>query len=46
MSYAGLVYCEDTTDPVRAKFYGDVQEKLTVMSAELLVLHAGIESHR
>ncbi|MGL4323909.1 MAG: M3 family oligoendopeptidase [Beijerinckiaceae bacterium] len=36
MSYAGLVYCEDTTDPARAKFYGDVQEKLTVMSAGLL----------
>jgi len=36
MSYAGLVYSGDTTDPVRAKFYGDTQEKLTTMSAELL----------
>ena len=36
MSYAGLVYSGDTTDPVRAKFYGDTQEKLTTMSAEML----------
>ncbi|MGL5734451.1 MAG: M3 family oligoendopeptidase, partial [Beijerinckiaceae bacterium] len=36
MSYAGLVYCENTTDPQRAKFYGDMQEKLTALSSELL----------
>ena len=35
-SYAGLVYCGDTTDPVRAKFYGDVQDKLTVASTNLI----------
>lgn len=35
-SYAGLVYSGDTTDPVRAKFYGDVQEKLTDASTHLL----------
>ncbi len=35
-SYAGLVYSGDTTDPVRAKFYGDVQEKLTEASTHLL----------
>ncbi|MFK8250163.1 M3 family oligoendopeptidase [Ancylobacter terrae] len=35
-SYAGLVYAGDTTDPVRAKFYGDVQEKLTDASTHLL----------
>ncbi|MCJ8144955.1 M3 family oligoendopeptidase [Ancylobacter sp. A5.8] len=35
-SYAGLVYSGDTTDPVRAKFYGDVQEKLTEASTRLL----------
>jgi oligoendopeptidase F len=29
MSYAGLVYSGDTTDPIRAKFYGDTQERLT-----------------
>jgi len=27
MSYAGLVYSGDTTDPARMKFYGDTQEK-------------------
>ncbi|RFB78291.1 M3 family oligoendopeptidase [Methylovirgula sp. 4M-Z18] len=36
MSYAGLVYSGDTTDPVRAKFYGDAQEKVTNASTDLL----------
>lgn len=36
MSYAGLLYSGDTTDPARAKFYGDVQEKVTSASAQLL----------
>jgi oligoendopeptidase F len=36
MSYAGLVYSGDTTDPARAKFYGDAQEKMTTASTELL----------
>ncbi|MFN3854513.1 MAG: M3 family oligoendopeptidase [Phreatobacter sp.] len=35
-SFAGLVYAGDTTDPVRAKFYGDVQEKITAISSHLL----------
>jgi oligoendopeptidase F len=35
-SYAGLVYAGDTTDPARAKFYGDVQDKLTTASSHLL----------
>ncbi len=35
-SYAGLVYAGDTTDPKRAKFYGDVSEKLTDASAHLI----------
>jgi oligoendopeptidase F len=35
-SYAGLVYSGDTTDPKRAKFYGDVSEKLTNASSHLL----------
>jgi oligoendopeptidase F len=35
-SYAGLVYAGDTTDPKRAKFYGDVQERLTTASSHLL----------
>ncbi len=36
MSYAGLVYSGDTTDPQRAKFFGDMQEKMTAASTELL----------
>ncbi|MDQ0316803.1 M3 family oligoendopeptidase [Amorphus orientalis] len=35
-SYAGLVYAGDTTDPVRGKFYGDVQDKLTAATSHLL----------
>jgi len=35
-SYAGLLYAGDTSDPKRAKFYGDIQEKLTDASAKLL----------
>jgi len=35
-SYAGLVYAGDTTDPLRAKLYGDVQEKMTDASSHLL----------
>ena len=35
-SFARLLYAGDTTDPVRAKFFGDVQEKLTDASAHLL----------
>ena len=36
MSYAGLVYSGDTSDPVRSKFYGDAQERLTAASSDLL----------
>jgi oligoendopeptidase F len=35
-SFASLHYVGDTTDPARAKFYGDVQEKLTNASSQLL----------
>ena len=35
-SYAGLVHAGNTTDPVRSKFYGDVQERLTASSLHLL----------
>ncbi|NGO51756.1 M3 family oligoendopeptidase [Allomesorhizobium camelthorni] len=35
-SYAGLIYAGDTSDPQRAKLYGDVQEKMTDASAHLL----------
>ncbi len=36
MSYAALVYTGETTDPVKAKFYGDAQEKITDASSHLL----------
>jgi oligoendopeptidase F len=36
MSYAGLVYAEDTTDPERTKFFGDTQEKVTNASSDVL----------
>ncbi|MET3791612.1 M3 family oligoendopeptidase [Aquamicrobium terrae] len=36
VSYAGLLYTGDTSDPVRAKFYGDVQEKMTDAGSHLL----------
>ena len=36
VSYASLVYAGNTTDPVRAKFYGDVQERITAASLHLL----------
>jgi oligoendopeptidase F len=36
ISYAQLVYAGNTTDMKRAKFYGDVQERLTAASIHLL----------
>jgi oligoendopeptidase F len=36
ISYASLVYAGDSTDPVSAKFYGDVQERITAASLHLL----------
>lgn len=36
MSYAGLIYAGDTTDPARAKFYADAQDKVTQASTDLL----------
>jgi oligoendopeptidase F len=35
-AYAGLVYSGDTTDPKRAKFYGDTQDRLNAAITELL----------
>ena len=34
--FAGLVYAGDTSDPVRAKFYGDLQDRLTTVSTHNL----------
>ncbi len=36
MSYAQLIYTGDTTDPARAKFFGDAQEHMTGASSHLL----------
>jgi oligoendopeptidase F len=36
MSYASLLYAGDTSDPARAKFYGDTQDRLTAASSHLL----------
>jgi oligoendopeptidase F len=36
ISYAGLVHAENTVDPARAKFYGDVHERITTASTHLL----------
>ena len=35
-SYASLLYAGNSTDPVRAKFYGDINERLTAASIHLL----------
>jgi oligoendopeptidase F len=36
MSFAGLYYTGDTTDPARGKVYGDAQEKITAGSSDLI----------
>ncbi len=36
MSYAGLVYSGDTSNPENAKFYGDAQESMTSAGSHLL----------
>src|SRR5262249_16048278 len=36
ISYASLLYAGNTTDPDRAKFYGDVQERITAASLHML----------
>ncbi len=36
MSFASLTYAGDTTDPTRAKFYGDASEKVTEIVGDLL----------
>jgi oligoendopeptidase F len=35
-SYAGLLYAADTSNPENAKFYGDIQDKLTAISTDLI----------
>jgi oligoendopeptidase F len=36
VSYAGLIYAGDTSDPKRTKFFGDVQERVTAASSHVL----------
>lgn len=36
MSYAGLLYYQKTDDPVRAKFMGDIQNRVTTMTSALV----------
>src|SRR6266849_2187798 len=36
VSFAGLIHAGDTVDPTRAKFFGDVQERITAASTHLL----------
>jgi oligoendopeptidase F len=36
MSYASLTYAGETANPAKAKFYGDMQQKLTDISSHLL----------
>ncbi len=36
VSYASLIYASNTLDPKTAKFYGDVQERITSISLHLL----------
>jgi len=36
MSFAGLLYAQDNTDPAHGKFYGDMQERVTTISTDLL----------
>ena len=35
-AFAGLLYASDTSNPANAKFYGDIQERLTAISTELI----------
>jgi oligoendopeptidase F len=44
VSYAALIYAGNSTDPIRAKFYGDVQERITTASLHLLFF--GLELNR
>jgi len=38
ISYAGLLYAQDNTNPANGKFYGDIQERITAISTDLLFL--------
>jgi len=44
ISYAGLVHAGDTTDPLRSKFYADIQDRIT--DASTLILFFTLELNR
>jgi oligoendopeptidase F len=44
VSYAGLLYAANTADPVRAKFYGDIQEKITAVTTDLIFFELEINA--
>jgi oligoendopeptidase F len=35
-SYAGLLYASDTSNPEHAKFHGDIQDKITAITTDLI----------
>ena len=35
-AYAGLLYAADTSDPAKTKFYGDIQDKITAITTDLI----------
>lgn len=43
-AFAGLVYAGDTSDPIRAKFFGDTRQRLTGISLHLIFF--GLELNR
>lgn len=36
ISYAGLLYADDSTNPINSKFYGDTQDQVTTLTSEIL----------
>ncbi|MFM5960050.1 MAG: hypothetical protein ACKOQ2_23310, partial [Dolichospermum sp.] len=36
ISYAGLLYSEDSTSPINSKFFGDTQDRITSLNSEIL----------
>ena len=45
MSYASLLYASDTSDAARAKFYGDVNERVTELAGDLLFFELELNRH-
>ena len=45
-SYAGLRYYQNTTDPDRAKFFGDTQDRITDLHDAARLLHARAQPDR